>query len=93
MIELKEGTFLVLEMIQEQENSGDYVQVQGKYLPVIRRGILLNSGFLSEDNGSLSIIFQGLWKDFEGLWKTMAVYQRIIDYSRRQSKTMKDNEG
>ena len=39
MIELKRGTFLVLEVVQEYENSGNYTQAQGKYLPVIRRGI------------------------------------------------------
>ena len=50
MVELKEGTFLVLEVIQEYENSGNYGQVQGKYFPVIRRGILGDHGFLSEDN-------------------------------------------
>ena len=72
MIELKEGIFLVLEVVQEYENSGNYTQAQGKYLPVIRRHILLDYVFLSEDNGSLSIIFQGLWEDFEGLSKTIA---------------------
>ena len=51
MIELKRGTFLVLEDIQEYENSGDHIQAQGKYLPVIRRGILEDYGFLSGDNG------------------------------------------
>ena len=40
MIELKRGTFLVLGTIQEYENSGNYDQAQGKYLPVIRRHIL-----------------------------------------------------
>ena len=50
MIELKEDIFLVLEAIQEYENSGNYTQAQGKYLPVIRRHILENDGFLSEDN-------------------------------------------
>nr|DAT19895.1 MAG TPA: hypothetical protein [Caudoviricetes sp.] len=40
MIGLKRGTFLVLEDIQEYENSGNYTQAQGKYLPVIRRHIL-----------------------------------------------------
>ena len=58
MIELKEGTFLALEVIQEYENSGNYTQAQGKYLPVIRRGILGDYGLLSEDNG----YSQGLWK-------------------------------
>ena len=51
IIELKEGTFLVLEIAREYENSGNYTQMQGKYLPVIRRGILEDYGFLSEDNG------------------------------------------
>ena len=51
MIELREGTFLVLEVVQEYENSGDHTQAQGKYLPVIRRHILEDHGFLSEDNG------------------------------------------
>ena len=50
MVELKEGTFLVLEIVQEYENSGNYTQAQEKYLPVIRRGILEDYGFLSEYN-------------------------------------------
>ena len=58
MIELKEGTFLALEIAQEYENSGKWIRVQGKYLPVIRRGILGDYGLLSEDNG----YSQGLWK-------------------------------
>ena len=44
--------------------------MQGKYLPVIRRGILLNDGLLSEGND----YFQGLWKtvkDRKGQSKTM----------------------
>ena len=36
-VELKRGTFLVLEVIQEYENSGDHTQDQGKYLSLIRR--------------------------------------------------------
>nr|DAS62299.1 MAG TPA: hypothetical protein [Ackermannviridae sp.] len=36
MVELKEGTFLVLEMVQEYENSGEYIRAQGKYLPLIQ---------------------------------------------------------
>ena len=51
MVELQEGTFLVLEVVQEYENSGNYAQAQEKYLPVIRRHILEDDGFLSEDNG------------------------------------------
>ena len=39
MVELKEGTFLVLEDIQEYENSGDHTRVQGKYQGKPRRGI------------------------------------------------------
>ena len=58
MIELKRGTFLALEIAREYENSGKWIRVQGKYLPVIRRHILFNDGFLSEDND----YFQGLWK-------------------------------
>ena len=50
MVELKEGTFLVLEIAREYENSGDCTQMQGKYLPVIRRGILGDYGLSSEDN-------------------------------------------
>ena len=58
VVELRRGTFLALEAIQEYENSGKWIKMQGKYLPVIRRGILLNDGFLSEGND----YFQGLWK-------------------------------
>ena len=36
-VELKRGTFLALETIQEYENSGKYVRMQGKYLSLIRR--------------------------------------------------------
>ena len=50
MVELKEGTFLVLEVIQEYENSGKWVRMQGKYLPVIRRHILGDYGLSSGDN-------------------------------------------
>ena len=50
MIELKRGTFLALEIAREYENSGNYTQAQGKYLPVIRRHILWDYGLLSEDN-------------------------------------------
>ena len=39
MIELKEGTFLDLEDIQEYENSGDYTRGQGRYQGKPRRGI------------------------------------------------------
>ena len=39
MVELKEGTFLDLEDIQEYENSGDHTRVQGKYQGKPRRGI------------------------------------------------------
>jgi len=39
MAELKEGTFLDLEDIQEYENSGDHIRVQGKYQGKPRRGI------------------------------------------------------
>ena len=53
---LKRGTFLVLEVVQEYENSGDCTQMQGKYLPVIRRHILENGGFLSEDNDYYQIL-------------------------------------
>ena len=49
--ELKEGTFLVLEIAREYENNGNWIRVQGKYLPVIRRHILGDYGLLSEDNG------------------------------------------
>ena len=50
MVELKRGTFLVLEVIQEYENSGNYTQAQGKYLPVIRRVLLSNDGLIMKDN-------------------------------------------
>jgi hypothetical protein len=46
MVELKEGTFLVLEDIRWDRNSGKWIRAQGKYLPVIRRGILLNGGMI-----------------------------------------------
>lgn len=39
MVELKRGTFLDLEDIQEYENSGDNTRVQGKYQGKPRRGI------------------------------------------------------
>ena len=39
MAELKEGTFLDLEDIQEYENSGHHIRVQGKYQGKPRRGI------------------------------------------------------
>lgn len=39
MIELKRGTFLDLEDIQEYENSGDHIRAQGKYQGKPRRGI------------------------------------------------------
>ena len=39
IIELKEGTFLALEDIQEYENSGDHTRVQGRYQGKPRRGI------------------------------------------------------
>ena len=61
IVELKEGTFLVIEIAQEYENSGKWVRVQGKYLPVIRRGILEDYGFLSEDNDC----YRGLWEDYD----------------------------
>ena len=51
MVELKEGTFLVLEIAREYENSGKWVRVQGKYQGKPRRVFLWNDGFLSEDNG------------------------------------------
>ena len=51
IIELKEDTFLALEIAREYENSGKWVRVQRKYLPVIRRGILWDYGLSSEDNG------------------------------------------
>ena len=51
VVELKEGTFLVLETIQEYENSGKWIRMQGKYQGKPRRVFLSNSGFLSEDNG------------------------------------------
>ena len=70
--ELKEGTFLVLEIVQEYENSGKWVRVQGKYLPVIRRGIIENDGFLSGDNDH----FEVLWKDYGGLLMTMEDHGR-----------------
>ena len=47
MIELKEGTFLDLEDIQEYENSGDHTQVQGKYQGKPRRGIWKGYGLLA----------------------------------------------
>nr|DAT19886.1 MAG TPA: hypothetical protein [Caudoviricetes sp.] len=56
MVELKESTFLVLEVVQEYENGGKWVRMQGKYQGKPRRGILLNGGFLSEGND----YFQGL---------------------------------
>ena len=55
---LKEGIFLVLEVIQEYENSGKWVRMQGKYLPVIRRHILGDYGLSSGDNDH----HQRLWK-------------------------------
>ena len=70
MVELKRCTFLVLEVIREYENSGNYTRVQGKYLPVIRRGILENDGFLSEDNGLFRRIMRGSSKTM----KTMTDY-------------------
>ena len=48
--ELKEGIFLVLEMVQEYENSGNCIRMQGKYQGKPRRVFLSNSEFLSEDN-------------------------------------------
>ena len=59
-IELKEGTFLALGAIQEYENSGKWVRTQGKYLPVIRRGILWYYGLSSEDNG----LFPRIMEDY-----------------------------
>ena len=61
MVELKEGTFLDLEDIQEYENSGKWVRVQGKYQGKPRRHILRDDGFLSEDNG----YFQGSLEDYD----------------------------
>ena len=83
MIELQEGTFLVLEVVQEYENSGDHTRVQGKYLPVIRRHILRDYGFLSEDNGWLSTIFEDHQKTLKDYGKTMTGH-------KGQSKTMTD---
>ena len=71
MIELKEGTFLVLEMVQEYENSGNCIRMQGKYLPVIRRGILLQYGLPSGDNDYCG----RLWKDNR---KIMVDYQKTM---------------
>ena len=73
---LKRGTFLVLEMTREYENSGDCTQMQGKYLPVIRRGILENGRFLSEDND----YYQRLWKDNQRQWLTLDDYRKTTDY-------------
>ena len=67
MVELRRGTFLVLEVIQEYENSGNYTRVQGKYLPVIRRHIFEDYGFLSEDNDDYRLIMRGLSKTMERL--------------------------
>ena len=44
------GTFLVLEAIQEYENSGKWIRMKGKYLSLIRRHILLNGGLSSGNN-------------------------------------------
>ena len=57
MIELKEGTFLVLEAIQEYENSGDHTRVQGKYQGKPRRHILEGYALCGswEDIGKISI--------------------------------------
>ena len=49
--ELKEGTFLVLEVVQEYENSGNCIRMQGKYQGEPMRVLLWDYGFLSEDNG------------------------------------------
>ena len=47
MVELKEGTFLVLEIAREYENSGNYTRVQGKYQGKPRRGIWEGYGLLA----------------------------------------------
>ena len=93
IIELKEGTFLVLEAIQEYENSGNYTRAQGKYLPVIRRHILRDYGLLSEDNGLLSTIFEDYQKTLKDYWKTMIDHKwqsKIIKDCGIQSKTKTD---
>jgi len=71
---LKRGTFLVLEATQEYENSGNYDRVQGKYLPVIRRHILWNDVFLSEDNG----YYQRLWKTIKDYGWFWTIIERLL---------------
>ena len=59
--ELKEGTFLALEAIQEYENSGDHIRAQGKYQGKPRRGIWEGYGLLAT--------FGGYW--FSISWKIL----------------------
>ena len=91
MIELKEGTFLVLEMTREYENSGKWVRVQGKYLPVIRRGILWDYGLLSGDNRQPLIISKDYGKTIKDYDNSGRLWKIIDDYGR-SSMTIKHNE-
>ena len=62
-------------MIQEYENSGKWVRMQGKYLPVIRRVPLNDYGLLSEDNGLCRMIIKdyGRQSKDNGYEKTMTI--------------------
>jgi len=71
---LRRGTFLVIEAIREYENSGKWVRVQGKYFPVIRRYILWNDGFLSEDNDH----YQRLWKTIKDYGWIWTIIERLL---------------
>ena len=70
--ELKRGTFLVLESVGWGKNSGNYTQAQGKYLPVIRRGIL-------EDYGHTAVAI-----DHQKTMEDNSHYQRLSKDYRRQ---------
>ena len=61
MVELRRGTFLVLEDIWEYENSGDYTRVQGKYQGKPRRHILDGYG-LCGSLGDIGSVLVSVWR-------------------------------
>ena len=60
MIELKEGTFLDLEDIQEYENSGDHIRAQERYQGKPRRGIWESYDLLATFGDIDSVLLRGV---------------------------------
>ena len=98
MVELKRGTFLVLEAIQEYENSGKCIRMQGRYQGKPRRGILWDYGSSYEDNRLFRMIIkdyektinhnQRQWLIFEWLWEDN---RRLWKAINNHPKTMTDH--